>query len=178
MAGIATPAKTLYLLRHAKSSWDDDGLPDHDRALSPRGVRAARRIAAHMARVEVRPELVLCSSATRTRQTLEALMAALDGSHVSIEPDLYGASAQELFDRIRAVPDGVSAVLVIGHNPGVQDLACALAHKGDPKVAARMAEKFPTCGLAAISVRCRSWSALTPADARVMSFDVPRELNE
>ena len=95
---------TLYLLRHAKSSWDDPTLPDDKRPLAPRGRRDGKRIAEHLRRQEIEPELVLCSSAARTRETLELLRPALGGATVVVEDELYGASADRLLARIRLVP--------------------------------------------------------------------------
>jgi phosphohistidine phosphatase len=81
--------KRLFLLRHAKSSWDDPGLDDHDRPLAPRGRRASGLIAEHLRRARIGPVLVLCSSARRTRETLERAMPALDPGYVRIERHLY-----------------------------------------------------------------------------------------
>ena len=119
--------RTLYLLRHAKSSWDDPTLPDDKRPLAPRGRRDGKRIAEHLRRQEIEPELVLCSSAARTRETLELLRPALGGATVVVEDELYGASADRLLARIRLVPDEAESVMVIGHNPGLHELALVLA---------------------------------------------------
>src|SRR3954471_22181071 len=98
--------KTLYLLRHAKSSWDDANVSDYDRPLSARGERAARRIAGHFRRARIRPDLVLCSSAIRTQATLGALAPVLDGEpKVQVEAELYGASEYELRARARRIPE-------------------------------------------------------------------------
>ena len=116
--------KTLYLLRHAKSSWDDQSLADHDRPLAPRGKRRPAAWRATMRRAKVRPQLVLCSSAARALQTYEAVSAGLGPSVPGlVEDELYGASDSDLRVRLHEVPDTVEALLVIGHNPGLQDLA-------------------------------------------------------
>ena len=93
--------RTLYLLRHAKSSWAEPALPDRNRPLAPRGRRDANRIAKHLVRLEIQPELVLCSSAVRTCETLERLRVARGGgSTVRLEDELYGASAEQLLYRL------------------------------------------------------------------------------
>src|SRR5579864_3364127 len=102
--------KHLHLLRHAKSSWDQPGLADHDRPLAPRGRRAAEAIARHLRASGVAPALILCSSARRAQETLARL--GLSGT-VSIERGLYGASSEALLERLRAVPDEVPSALVI-----------------------------------------------------------------
>jgi len=150
--------KRLYLLRHAKSSWDDEGLADHDRPLSGRGRRAADAIGRHLRAEGIEPELVLCSSAARTRETLARI-----GLSGVVERDLYGASADELLARVRDVPPGVDSVLLIGHNPGIHDLALALT--GEP------ADSYPTGALATIELA--GWTA---ASGRMIAFVRPREL--
>ena len=123
--------KRLYLLRHAKSSWDDPTLADHDRPLAPRGRRAAKVIAEHLGREGIAPELVLCSPSRRTRQTLTRIAPGLGKSaDVQIKPELYAASAADLLEVLHEVPDEVESVMLIGHNPGIQDLALSLAGAG------------------------------------------------
>src|SRR4029450_12245931 len=148
--------RTLYLLRHAKSSWDDPELPDRERPLAPRGVRDAKRIARHMRRLEIAPGLVLCSPAVRARQTLEAIEAKVPDAPVDVDERLYGASSETLLERVRAIPDEVASVLLIGHNPGMQDLVLLLASRGDELE--RLQAKFPTAALATLSVA--RWSSL------------------
>src|SRR5919108_5777471 len=94
----------IYLLRHAKSSWDT-GEPDHERPLAPRGRRAAKAMRRHLRAQRIEPELVLCSTARRARETLERIEPALGGSDVLVERELYGASRGELLERLRSVPD-------------------------------------------------------------------------
>jgi phosphohistidine phosphatase len=164
--------RTLYLLRHAKSSWDDPGLPDRERPLTPRGVRDAKRIAKHLRRLEFTPELVLCSSARRTRETLELVRPALAVVPVSIEDGLYGASSETLRERLRAVPDEVGSVLLVGHNPGLRDLALALASRGADRE--RLEAKFTTAALATLTLP--SWSRLSPGDAELVDYVGPKQL--
>ena len=168
--------KRLYLLRHAKSSWGDPGLADHDRPLAPRGREAARRMAVHMRQAKVRPALVLCSSARRTVQTYKAIAPVLGGSvEVSVEDDLYGASSAELLNRLRVLPERLEGVLVVGHNPGLGDLAMELAGDGDPAGLALLHEKFPTGALATLRLPGR-WAKLSPGQAYLESLVVPRDL--
>jgi phosphohistidine phosphatase len=117
--------RRLYLLRHAKSSWDDPALPDSERPLAPRGRRDAKRIGKHLGRLGITPALVLCSSAVRTQETLDLIRPALAEAAVQIEEQLYGASSETMLERIRDVPDEVGSLLLIGHNPGLHDLALA-----------------------------------------------------
>jgi phosphohistidine phosphatase len=166
---------TLYLLRHAKSSWSDSALADHERPLAQRGRRDAKRVAEHLARVGIEPELVLCSPAVRTRQTLDRVRAALGAtSTVLLEAELYAASSNALLERIRVLPEEVSSVMLIGHNPGLQDLALARASAG-PELA-RLEVKFPTAGLATLALEKTTWSQLSPGDAVLAAFVVPRQL--
>jgi phosphohistidine phosphatase len=121
-------AKNILLLRHAKSDWHSVQKNDHDRPLSRRGERAAKTMAAHLAEHAPRPDLILCSTATRTRQTLMPVEKAL-GSPVPatfLEQGLYLASEEELLERLQALPEETATVLLIGHNDGLGQLACTL----------------------------------------------------
>jgi phosphohistidine phosphatase len=158
----------LYLLRHAKSSWDDAGVADHERPLAKRGRRATEAIAAYLSEHAVAPELVLCSTARRTRETLERIEPALGTPEVSHEDELYGASAGELMERLREVPDGVGSVMLIGHNPGIEDLAGALVGRA-------VASKFPTAALATLELP-GGWRDAGPGRAELVDFVVPRDL--
>jgi phosphohistidine phosphatase len=166
-------AHTLLLFRHAKSSWADPTLPDHDRPLASRGRRDAKRIAKHLAGLESEPELVLCSSAVRTLETLELVRPALGNSKVLFEDGLYGASSDELLARIRVVPDAVGSVMLIGHNPGLEQLALLLASSGDELRG--LETKFPTAALATLAVET-TWSRLAPGDAILTAYIVPKQL--
>jgi phosphohistidine phosphatase len=167
--------KRLYLLRHAKSSWDDITLADHDRPLAPRGLRAAKVMAEHLRRGGIAPELVLCSGSKRTRQTLTAIAPGLgERADVQIRSELYAASAADLLEVLCRVPDQVQSVMLIGHNPGIQDLALSLA-RGGPEIA-RLRSKFPTAALATLELE-GSWRELVPASAELVSYVKPKELS-
>ena len=163
----------LYLLRHAKSSWDDPGLADRDRPLAPRGRRAAERMAEHLRAHDVRPGLVLCSPAVRARQTLAAVTAALGDPPTTVEDGLYGGEPEHVVARLREVPDTTEAVMVIGHDPTLQDLALELAGGGDDLP--RLREKLPTGALATLAFE-GSWRDLAPGRATLEAFVVPRDL--
>jgi phosphohistidine phosphatase len=165
---------TLYLLRHAKSSWSDVTLIDHERPLSPRGRRDAKRIADHILRLGIVPALVLCSTARRTRETLELIEPPFDAATVSLESELYAASAKALLERLHAVPEQVGSVMLIGHNPGLEDLALLVASDG-PELR-RLKTKFPTAALATLTLRTATWQRLSEADAVLAAYIVPKEL--
>jgi phosphohistidine phosphatase len=167
--------RTLYLLRHAKSSWDDPSLADHERPLAPRGKRDSKRMADEVRRLDPAPELVLCSSSARTTQTLKRLGDSVAGAEVSVEEGVYAAPAGELLERLHRVPDEVGAVLVIGHNPGLPDLALLLAAGGEELD--RLRVKYPTAALASLAILRASWSGLGPGDAELVAYVVPRELD-
>ena len=168
--------KQLFLLRHAKSSWDDSDLVDHDRPLAPRGRRAVKLIAEHLGRQGVKPALVLCSSSRRTRETLDGIVPALgDGVSVQIERELYAASEQSLLDRLRAVEDRVESLMLIGHNPGLEQLALRLAGGGD-KLAV-LSRKYPTGALATLEFSGR-WGDLRPGSAELTDFITPKQLDK
>jgi phosphohistidine phosphatase len=166
--------KRLYLLRHAKSSWENPALADHDRPLSTRGHRASSVMAEHLRSQRIAPALVLCSSAARTRETLERIRPSLgEGVEVRIEDGIYGATANDLLDLLHGVAPGAESVMVIGHNPALQELALTLAARG-PELE-RLSEKFPTAALATLTFG-GGWEELSGGAAQLMSFVTPREL--
>ena len=166
--------RTLYLLRHAKSSWDDPTIPDRDRPLAPRGCRDCELVAEHLRRHEITPWLVLCSSSTRTRQTLEGVSAGFSYPvEALIEHGLYGATAAELLDRLRLVGGSVGSVMLIGHQPAIQELALSLVRTEQDRDA--LSDKFPTGGLATLELAC-TWTGIGPGSATLSAFVKPREL--
>ena len=174
--GTVGRVRTVILLRHRKSSWSDPTLADLDRPLALRGERASRRIAKYIRRKKIRPALILCSTSLRTRQTLEAIEPSLGkGSSVELEPRLYAATEGELLERLRALPESVNSVMLIGHNPGLHELARVLASRGADL--ARLEEKFPTGALATLVVDSENWVALKPGDGELVDYVVPRELD-
>jgi phosphohistidine phosphatase len=160
-------AKTLSLLRHLKSSWHEAGLADFDRPLAPRGRKAGKAMARHLREAGAAPELVLCSPAVRTRETLDAVQAALGEPEARFDDRLYGASEELLLDVLHGVDPDVGSVLVIAHNPGLEDLATALSGV--------VQEKFPTGALATLTFG-GDWAELAPGSCELAAFVVPREL--
>jgi phosphohistidine phosphatase len=166
--------KYLFLLRHAKSSRKDTSLADHDRPLAGRGRRASTAIGKYMGDHEIEPALVLCSSATRARQTLDGVAPGLANSpDVRIESELYEASAAGLLSLLQRIGDSVPSVMLIGHNPSMERLALDLAN-GGPELA-DLADKFPTGALATLEFD-GAWSSLEPDLARLVGFVKPRDL--
>lgn len=169
--------KTLYLLRHAKSSWDNEGLDDFDRPLAARGTDAAPRMAAHMRAEGWIPDAVLCSAARRAVETLElvAPVLGLDGA-ARIERELYLADPAVMLERIRALPDTAHAVLVIGHNPGQEELARDLCGDGRKKGLKRLRDKYPTGALAVVTVPVERWADVAEGTGYLEAFVRPKDL--
>ena len=170
--------KTILLLRHAKSAWSDPRLDDYERPLNGRGERAAKAIADHIVRTGPRPDLILCSTAMRTRQTLAPLVKRLaaPAPPISLEKSLYLASEDTLLAHLRAVADDVATVLLIAHNDGIWHLAEALAGSGPAETLAALREKYPTGTLATLSVPDRPWRDLATGSGKLMAFVCPRDL--
>jgi phosphohistidine phosphatase len=167
--------KHLYLLRHAKSNWDDPALSDRDRPLAPRGRKAAAALAGHIARTGISPSLVLCSPARRTMDTLRLISGAFaDGVEILVEEELYGAGSGELLRRLRKVPPRTPSVMVIGHNPAVHELALTLARSVEDLN--QLKSKFPTGALASLAVP-GAWKDLGAEPADLQEFVLPRELS-
>jgi phosphohistidine phosphatase len=153
-------------------------LGDHDRPLSGRGERAAEAIAAHIARLTPRPDLALCSTALRTRQTLAPLIKKLGPSAppIALEKDLYLAPEEMLLKRLQSLPESVNTVLLIGHNDGIWHLAERLAAGGPADLRETLAQKFPTGALATLRVASQPWAELNWGAAKLAGFVRPRDL--
>lgn len=167
--------KTLLLLRHAKSDWSDPHLADLDRRLNKRGQQAAAMMARHLSTVDMKPDLVLCSHAVRTEQTLAALYAeAGDTLDARIEPALYLASPGTMLSLVRNAPDSVNRLMLIGHNPGMQQFALDLIGSGAEQDWGEVARKFPTAALAVITFEIDRWADVKPRRGRLAAFRRPR----
>jgi phosphohistidine phosphatase len=163
----------LLLLRHAKSSWDDAKLADRDRPLSKRGRRAATAMRTAMTDLGLTPDLVLVSPSRRTQETLAALEPWDDTPLVEQVETLYLASTQQLLAVLRDVNETVRSVMLIAHNPGMQELAVSLAGGSHDRLSAG----FPTTGLAEFAVATQ-WQQLDAAGTRLVRFLTPRDLQE
>jgi phosphohistidine phosphatase len=167
--------KRLFLLRHAKSSPNDRELADHDRPLAPSGREAAKHIAAYMKDKSFEPSIVLCSSAVRARQTLELISPAFpEQTAIEIEHDLYHAGSNELMTRLQRVSRDAASVLLIGHNPAMQDLVLTIASESEQVEAIR--KKFPAAALAVLDARIEYWEHLGPGGAVLAEFVTPQQL--
>ncbi len=166
----------LLLLRHAKSSWDEAKLADRDRPLTERGHRAAAIMRKAMHTLGLVPDLVLVSPARRTLQTLDALEPWDDTPLIEQIEALYLAHQAQLLAILREVPETVRSVLLIGHNPGMHDLAQALNEHATPTDAMRrLAAGYPTGALAEFAV-AGPWVHLGAGGGRLIRFLTPREL--
>lgn len=168
---------TLSLLRHAKSSWDDTSLEDFDRPLAERGKAAAQRMGAYMAAQGIAPELILCSTAVRARQTLDLVLPHLAGPPTVLHEDaLYLASPSVLLARVRKIEANIGHAMFIGHDPGMQVLALELSGSGDAEKLQALARKFPTAALAVMRFKARGWSKVKPAKGCLDLFISPKML--
>jgi phosphohistidine phosphatase len=157
--------RQLVLVRHAKSSWDDPTVADHDRPLARRGRKALDRMRAYLEDRGVAPDVILCSSALRTRETLEGIRDGLSGTaRVEVEDRLYGAGAEELLARLARLDDDVAGVMVVGHNPGVADVLEILT--GTP-------QSVPTGAIAVLSFT-GPWRDVASASVTLDSLWRPR----
>jgi phosphohistidine phosphatase len=167
--------KTLLLLRHAKSSWSNPSLQDFDRPLNARGEAAAVRVGGWLRESGRVPELVLSSTARRAVETWKGVAEALEPRpEVRWVPSLYLAEPDHILDRIHALPGTVSRALLVGHNPGIEDLARSLARKGDPTALRELRTKYPTGGLALLTFEVDDWQEVAPRTGRLELFRTPR----
>lgn len=170
----------LLLLRHAKSDWSKDA-DDHERPLSPRGREAAPEMARYMRNRAYVPKVVLCSTARRTRETLDLLLSKWGKRPViRYEASLYLTDWPVLLANLKKAPPRASPLLLVGHNPGIEQLAIALAlePKGVPERARlqRLTQKFPTTALAVLDFDIDSWRNLKPGLGQLIDYVRPKDL--
>lgn len=164
----------VYLLRHAKSSWDEP-LPDHERPLAARGMRDAGAAGRLLADRGWQPDLVLCSTAVRTRETWQrAAAAGARAREVRYVETVYEASVAHLLGLVQQTAEDIGSLMIIGHGPGLPGLAECLGARPEPHRAwGRMDAKYPTAGLAVLRL-CGPWADAAPGLAELVAFDVPR----
>ena len=168
--------RRLILLRHAKSDWPVPGIPDQERALNRRGQESATKIGAYMARHGLIPDRVLCSSARRAKETWIRVAAELPQAPDTVYEDrLYNATPDVILDLARKIK-GARSVLLVGHNPGLEELAGLLIASGDLEHRERLRQKFPTAGLAVVDFAIDDWRKLHPHAGRLERFVAPRSL--
>ncbi|ODN70755.1 SixA phosphatase family protein [Methylobrevis pamukkalensis] len=167
----------LFLLRHAKSSWDDPSVRDFDRPLNLRGRAAASLMGRHMADHALVPDRVLCSSARRTRETFAGVLPFFSADmDVRFVKRLYEAPQSAYLKTIQEVGGTAKSLMLIGHNPTMQSFALDLIDRGNPMFIDQLGEKFPTAGLAVIDFDLGEWGRLAPKSGRIVAFFRPREL--
>ena len=152
---------------------------DHERALSKRGIKAAPRMARMMAERGYLPDLIVCSTALRTRETLRLALPELlthKVPNVRFDASIYEAGPQALENAVRAGPDDCSTLMLVGHNPGMQMLALLLGDGTETPVLQRLEEKFPTAALAVLDFDATDWSQIKPGRGRLVDFVTPKML--
>ncbi len=171
-------ALTLILLRHAKSSWSDAALSDHDRPLNARGRRAAPAVAAYLAQHGHTPALILCSTARRTRETLGLAIGFFrDTAAIQFDRAIYHAGdAEALLSRIQAVESARSPLMLIGHNPVIQELAQRLCGKDEAQARQRLSAKYPTAAAAILKFDEPRWRDIDFKKGVLIDFVLPRDL--
>ncbi|WP_076068890.1 SixA phosphatase family protein [Sphingomonas montana] len=171
--------KTLILLRHAKSGWDDTVSRDFDRPLNPKGKRAGRTVGQHMRTLGLAFDAAVASPAVRV---VETLAQVADGYGVAIDPAwdrrIYLASATTLLDVVRETDDAAATLLLVGHNPGLEDLVLALVPDRNGNLERnKVEEKFPTASLAVLHFEIDLWADVKPGSGTLIRFIRPRDLD-
>ncbi|HEY0763370.1 MAG TPA: histidine phosphatase family protein [Pyrinomonadaceae bacterium] len=162
--------KTLFLLRHAKSSWKDDTLADFERPLNRRGKHAAETIGHYFKTSAIVPELILCSPAERTRQTVELLLKhARWSTEVRYDQRIYEASAQRLVEVVSQIDNDRKVAMLVGHNPGLEDLL--LLFTGNTEV-------MPTGAIAKLMLKTTKWATALEKRATLDWIVRPKDLEE
>jgi len=169
--------RRLILFRHAKAERPDHYDHDRERDLTGEGIAMARGMGLWLEGRGIVPDLVLCSPAVRTRQTWEAAATAFEPApEVLYEDSLYAASAEEVLEVVRNVDGEVQTLLVVGHNPSLENLALMLAASAEPEVADRFEKKFPTAAVAILDFEDMPWAAIDEKQAWLTAFETPKHL--
>jgi phosphohistidine phosphatase len=168
--------KRLYLMRHAKSSWETPDQDDIDRPLAPRGRRAAPLMGSHMRNLGYAPSIALCSPARRARETWSCLADALGGETAEeVRPELYDSDPRAVLDLVKSLDDAHSSAIVVSHNPTIHTLALGLigygANTADPF------GKYPTAALAVLDFDVAAWRDIAPGQAHLVGFTCPKDLD-
>lgn len=171
--------KRLFLLRHAKAQPADGSTEDFDRTLLLSGMQDGAQMARYLRKSEYRIDLILCSSSARTTQTAELVLHQVE-AEIEYRDNLYLASAAKILAAVRGAPADVSALMVVGHNPGMEDCAGQLAREPvRRKERARheaLEEKFPTCALAILDFDVNRWRDIEPGAGKLTDFVRPKDL--
>jgi phosphohistidine phosphatase len=171
--------RKVILLRHAKSSWDEPGVGDHDRPLNARGKAAAPLIGRWLGERRHVPDTVLCSSSERTKETVRRMRAVLpELPEPAIEHALYHASPERMRDRLARLPQDCWTVMLVGHNPGLGSLVRQMSDGREDRRCSRACEHFPTGAAAVLEIDLETWSDIDFAKARIVDFATPRQLME
>ena len=159
--------KTVFLVRHAKSSWDDTALPDKDRPLNDRGKRDAPKMGERLAKRDVKPDLILSSPARRALATAEIIAKKLDYKleNIVVDDRLYAVDADDLLDALRKLGDKSIRVMLFGHNPEVTELAHRLSSK---------ITHMPTCAVAEFTFDAKSWANIGENKPTKVTLDYPK----
>ena len=169
--------RRLLLLRHAKSERPRPGAEDHDRILSPRGREDAPKLGAFMVRHGLIPERAIVSTAKRTRETWDLVASAIKKSPPAVfDGRIYDAAPQDIVKVIKESDSKVHTLLIVGHNPGLQELAALLIASGNLEARQRLNEKFPTAGLVVIDFALDDWTRLHAHAGRLDHFVSPRSI--
>ena len=169
--------RRLMLLRHTKSAWPD-GVADHDRPLATRGLQAGPVMGNYMARNGLLPDLAIVSTAQRTRQSWQLVQPYLGKPALKFDARIYEAPAGAILDVIHETAGDIHTLLLVGHNPGLEDLALLLIGKADDNDLNRLQEKYPTGGLAVIDFDVADWTQVNAGAGRLERFVTPKSVDQ
>lgn len=163
--------KKLYVIRHAKSSWDNQNLPDIDRPLNDRGERDAPRMAKRLKEKGIHPDLMLSSPANRALSTCKKIAGVLkyEEKHIKTDKKLYHASEDDILEVLKTLNDKSDVVMIFGHNPGMTDFVNSFSN--DKSVT----DNIPTCGVVAFHIPVTAWNKLAFSMGSLLFFDYPKK---
>lgn len=160
--------KRLYIIRHAKSDWSEEGLSDFDRGLNKRGKRSLPLMGGYLVEERIMPQLILSSPAKRAKKTAQELAwyVGIESNKIRYDEELYEATLETLLEKVRLIPDRISCAFLVGHNPGLTELA--------EFVSGEQVGNIPTCGVLGIELYEEDWQSMGSKAAKIVSFEYPK----
>jgi phosphohistidine phosphatase len=169
--------KTIFLLRHAKSSWDDVRLDDFDRPLSSRGIKSCKKMGKYLKKNRLIPDIVYCSSAIRAKQTWELVNRIVEKKeNVIYEDSLYMSDFSNFINIIKKTKNNFKNLMIVSHNPGIENLALELSKDKNNEIYEKINIKFPTGALIIINFNLNNWSKVDCKKGKLYEFVKPKEL--
>ena len=169
--------KTIFLLRHAKSSWNKPELDDFERPLAPRGIKSAEKIGKYLKKEKLLPDIIYCSKAVRAKETWELVNRIVKKkNNINYKNKLYMANFSDFLNIIKETKDNFKSLMLISHNPGIENFALEIIKNKESEKYKNIDYKYPTGALSIIKFNIKKWNEVTSSTGEIYEFIKPKEL--